>query len=116
MKSLKSGMWTVRTYVKTFKRVMINFFILVSSLECFSCDREDNNHHGCTKNTKTCLEYQDACITYIRWGGNQFICKYTYLSKHQESAYFHGNGNGHCLISIWFYFMEISTSIFLADI
>ena len=46
--------------------------------------------------------------------GEVINCKYTYLSEHPESAYFHGNGYGHCLISMWF--MEISTPIFLAEI
>ncbi|ELT89171.1 hypothetical protein CAPTEDRAFT_171561 [Capitella teleta] len=40
----------------------------VVSLECYACLEQDNNHDKCVKTTKQCEQYQDSCVSYIRWG------------------------------------------------
>merc|ERR1711893_497159 len=48
--------------------VILAFISYVQSLECFSCYEVDWNHGPCTGTTIRCLEYQDACITHIKYG------------------------------------------------
>jgi len=37
------------------------------SLECYSCTNQDSNKEKCIKTSKQCTQYQDSCVSYIRW-------------------------------------------------
>merc|ERR1719334_1003629 len=41
---------------------------IVSSLECYSCEKQENNKDKCIKTTMQCDQNQDTCMTDIQWG------------------------------------------------
>jgi hypothetical protein len=43
-------------------------FSAVYGLECYSCTNQDSNREKCIKTSKQCEQFQDSCVSYIRWG------------------------------------------------
>jgi len=41
---------------------------IVSSLQCYACQGQDNNRDKCVTTAIQCLQGQDACKTTVRWG------------------------------------------------
>jgi hypothetical protein len=71
----------------------ITFLMFISTgiaLECYTCTQQDINKEKCIKTTKQCEQYQDACVSEIRWAippywtprGNRI----NYLSKNCETS------------------------------
>jgi lymphocyte antigen 6 complex locus protein D/E/F/G6/H len=47
--------------------VLLSFVSLGAALECYTCTVQDNNKEKCVKTTKQCEQYQDCCVTEVRW-------------------------------------------------
>jgi hypothetical protein len=45
----------------------LTFVSTCVALECYTCTQQDNNKEKCIKTTKQCEQYQDACVSEIRW-------------------------------------------------
>lgn len=49
---------------------LISFAAVISvglALECYSCTNQDSNREKCVKTSKQCEQYQDSCMSYVRW-------------------------------------------------
>ncbi|XP_066995691.1 UPAR/Ly6 domain-containing protein cold [Anabrus simplex] len=58
---------------------------LGNTLDCYTCERQENNHEKCLKNIETCEQGQDACLSEISWGSTPYwspqALKQFYISK-----------------------------------
>ncbi|XP_064474799.1 UPAR/Ly6 domain-containing protein cold-like [Ornithodoros turicata] len=54
-------------------------------LECYICERQDNNNEKCTATINTCDPGQERCLTEVRWGSTPYWAptgeKQYYISK-----------------------------------
>lgn len=54
-------------YISLSALLCIGLFSAVSALECYSCSNQDSNREKCIKTSKQCEEYDDGCVSIIRW-------------------------------------------------
>ncbi|KAJ3643220.1 hypothetical protein Zmor_025944 [Zophobas morio] len=58
---------------------------VVLSLECYVCDRQEDNLGKCAQTIRTCEPGQDVCLTEISWGSTPYwqqgALKQYYISK-----------------------------------
>uniref|UniRef100_T1JK87 UPAR/Ly6 domain-containing protein n=1 Tax=Strigamia maritima TaxID=126957 RepID=T1JK87_STRMM len=43
-------------------------FYLGSALECYVCNNQDGNYDKCVKTVQTCDQFQDWCLSTVKWG------------------------------------------------
>ncbi|KAI8435155.1 hypothetical protein MSG28_003528 [Choristoneura fumiferana] len=64
---------------------VLRFGLPIFGLECYVCDNQEDNNEKCVKTIMTCKDYQDVCLTKIKWGSppywSQGAKKQYYISK-----------------------------------
>ncbi|KAK7874261.1 hypothetical protein R5R35_006296 [Gryllus longicercus] len=62
--------------------LVLNLINFGNGLECYVCDRQEDNKGKCLQTIKTCEQEEDVCLSEIAWGSTP------YWSHHAEKQYY----------------------------